>query len=292
MKTRAENIGPGEVVQLKVIFRDNSTNPVNVDSFPTIQLLDQTLTTYLPPTSSGVYNISTGVYAYDFTVPVNGPLGIWHDSWIGSLNGDILEATFNFIVSNVESGFIDGYEHLGDVPQFTLSQEAIHNINILMNILRTRLQSSGWHMIKDNYGNLVRENCDIFSVNEMYAFLCSSLSEFNSTPTFTSITWESEIVVEFRDVIVEGAYIMAVASKALIEKGREFQISDNGLSFTPPLIADLLNTQFSTMLAAYRDKLKQIKYQVKFVMGLGTLRITAVAPQILRLRFLRARQIL
>lgn len=290
MKTRNDIIGTGQQVQLKTLFSDNNGDPVDTTGLPTISIISPDSVVYLPPTTAGVYKISTGLYAYDFTVPVNGPVGVWVDEWAGSVPPDILEGTFNFIVSNTNLGqpHIDGYEQLGDLPSLDLSQTAIHNINILMNILRKRLQSSGWHMIKDANGNLVRENCDIFSVDELFAFLCASLSEFNNYPHFTGFTWEDNIVIEFRDVIVEGAYIMALASKALIEKGREFTISDNGLSFQAPPVADLLNSQMSSLLGPYREKIKYIKANMKpSPLGLGTLRITAVAPQLLRLRHRR-----
>jgi hypothetical protein len=206
----------------------------------------------------------------------------------------VIRASFNFVVTNTNLGApnIDGYVHLGDKPRYTLSQEAIENINHLMELLRIRLQSAGRHQTVDQYGNVIYENCDIFSTEELYAFLCSSLAEFNLTPHFTHFTFEEPQVVDmFPDVIVEGAYIMALASKALIEKGREFNITDNGISFQPPAVADLLNGQMGTLLAPYRDKLKQIKYQFKpSPLGLGTLRITAVAPQYMKLRHRRERQ--
>lgn len=286
---RGQEVGFGEIIQLKVLFRDAFGNPTNLDSTPQIQIAEPTTAIYMDYTTVGVTNISTGVYSYDFTIPINGPAGVWNDNWSGTLSGNVVGGAFVFVVSNIPlAGYVDGYEQLGDVPNIQLGQVAIHNINILMNILKKRLQSSGWHMIKDANGVLVRENCDIFSVDELYAFLCASLSEFNSTPHFTGFTWEDQTIIEFRDVIVEGAYIMALASKALIEKGREFTISDNGLSFQPPVVGDFLNSQMSTLLAPYREKLKYIKANMKpTALGLGTLRITAVAPQLLRLRHRR-----
>lgn len=294
MKTRGDIIGFGETVQLKVQFNDSNALPVDLDAMPEIQLVQPDSVQYKPYDSIAVYQISTGVYAYDFDVPLNGPAGVWVDNWHGLLSGNIVTGSFVFVVYNVDlqhNSINDGYEQLGDIPNIVLSQTAIHNINILMNILRKRLQSSGWHMVKDANGVLVRENCDIFSIEELFAFLCSSLSEFNSTPHYTDFHWEDDVVIMFRDVIVEGAYIMALASKALIEKGREFTITDSGLSFMPPLVADLLNSQFSTLLGPYREKLKQIKYSMKpSALGLGTLRITSVSPQVLRLRHRREMQ--
>lgn len=298
MKTRGVVIGTAESVQLKAQFSDPLGNPGDLNSFPRVQIIQPNSAIYQEYTSIGVYKIDTGLYGFDFAVPINGPVGVWTDVWQGTLGEEnyIIRGSFNFIVSNTNLAApnIDGYFHLGDKPRINLSQEAIQNINHLMELLRLRLQSSGRHQTKDSYGNIVYENCDIFSVDELYAFLCSSLAEFNLTPHFTFFKWEEPVVVDmFADIIVEGAYIMALASKALIEKGREFNVTDNGISFQPPAVADLLNSQMGTLLGPYRDRLKSIKYQMKpNPLGLGTLRITAVAPQMLRLRHRRARQMI
>ncbi len=295
MKTRGTLVGTGDTIQLKAQFQDALGNLTDLNSFPRVQIIQPNSAIYQEYSSLGVYRISTGIYGYDFKVPINGPVGVWTDLWQGLLGTEnyLIRGSFNFIVSNTNLGApnIDGYVHLGDEPVYNLSQEAIININHLMKLLKLRLQSAGRHQIKDEYGNILYENCDIFSTEELYAFLCSSLAEFNLTPHFTQFVWEESIIVDcFADIIVEGAYIMALASKALIEKGREFNITDGGISFQPPAVADLLNGQMGTLLSLYRDKLKGIKYQWKpQPLGLGTLRITAVAPQYMRLRHRRAK---
>ena len=289
---RGQPVGYGQSIQLKVLFKDSTGTATDLTTFPQIQITDPTATIYMDYTSTSVYHVSTGTYAYDFTVPLDGPVGVWSDNWSGIMGIDTVGGSFNFVVSNIPlAGYIDGYEQLGDEPALVLSQTAIQNLNVLMHILRRRLQSSGWHMIKDANGVLVRESCDIFSIDELFTFLCSSLSEFNSTPHYTGFTWEDQTVLDFRDVIVEGAYIIALASKALIEKGREFTISDNGLSFQPPMVADLLNSQFSSMLSVHVEKLKQVKYSMKASpLGLGCLTIQGISPAVSRLRHRRENQ--
>ena len=42
---------------------------------------------------------------------------------------------------------------------------------------------------------------------------------------------------QFGEILVEGATLYALASQALIERGREFQITDNGLNFNPPTVS-------------------------------------------------------
>jgi hypothetical protein len=216
MKTRGTLVGTGDTIQLKAQFQDALGNLTDLNSFPRVQIIQPNSAIYQEYSSLGVYRISTGIYGYDFKVPINGPVGVWTDLWQGLLGTEnyLIRGSFNFIVSNTNLGApnIDGYVHLGDEPVYNLSQEAIININHLMKLLKLRLQSAGRHQIKDEYGNILYENCDIFSTEELYAFLCSSLAEFNLTPHFTQFVWEESIIVDcFADIIVEGAYIMAMA---------------------------------------------------------------------------------
>ncbi len=294
VKTRGTQVMTGEVIQLKAQFGNAAGIPMDLAGFPRIQIIQPNEAIYRDYTSVGVYKISTGLYGLNFEVPINARPGVYSDNWLGmDAYGGTVRGSFNFVVSNTNLAApnIDGYLHLGDLPTRDLSQNALININKLMQCLRVRLRSSGMRPTIGPNGNTVYEACDIFTIDDLFGFLCCSLSEFNNTPHYTEFAWEDLIVVEFRDVIVEGAYIMALASQALIEKGREFVISDNGISFQPPAVADMLSGQMSTLLGPYRDKLRNIKYSMKpSPKGLGTLRITAVAPQFLRLRHRRAGQ--
>jgi hypothetical protein len=119
------------------------------------------------------------------------------------------------------------------------------------------------------------------------------LSAFNEIPTFTFFTFEdTEILSRFHEVIAQHAVIYALASKQMIEKGRELNITDNGLGFTPPGVSDVLGSQYGTELTNWFEKVKLIKANMKSApLGLGTLRTTSASPQVMRLRHLRARQI-
>ena len=98
----------------------------------------------------------------------------------------------------------------------------------------------------------------------LVTFVVNALSEFNQIPYFTFFTWEdTQIINEFHAILVDGAVLMALASQALIERGREYSINDNGVSFTPPSVAEMLNTQWNTMLTQYFEKLKLIKNSMR-----------------------------
>jgi len=150
------------------------------------------------------------------------------------------------------------------------------------------------------YGDPLTEECNVFEDDELITFLRASLSEFNSIPHFTTFTFADIDFCECSDgrfghTIVTGATLLALGAQMLIEKGREFVITDNGVSFQPPVVSDIINSQFGTLLSAYREDLKFIKNQFKPApQGMGTIYglYNMVNPRLRALRHFRARQII
>lgn len=294
IKSRGETLDVTDQVNLTVQFKDSNGDPIDTDSYPKISITQPSGALLLAPTSVGVSRISTGLYSYIFTVPYNGPYGVFNDTWVGYVNGFRVETTFSLVVVKTDVPQInsDGYAHLGDIFPLNYSQTAINNINKLLRILKARLNSSGKVQAKDQYGNLVWVDCDIFSNDMLVTFLAAGLMEFNQIPYFTFFTFEDDdFINQFGEVLIEYATLYSLASKMLIERGREFQINDNGVTFTAPTVSELMNTQYSTLLASYDNKIKYIKNSLRpapkslGVWGMGA------SPQFTRLRHLRARKL-
>ena len=297
IKARGELIDVTDQVNLTVQFRDTMGNPVDTDSFPTISIIQPSGLVALAPTSAGVAKVGTGKYSFIYTVPINGPYGVYNDIWVGYINGFRVETNFEFVVLHTQVPAIntDGYVHLGDDPGFNYSQEATKNINKLVKSLRARLNSAGKAKSTDVYGNVIFVDCDIFSVDMLVTFIATALWDFNQVPYFTFFQFDDDNFVEqFGEILVEGATLYALASKALIERGREFQITDNGLNFNPPTVSELMNTQYSTLLSHYWEKLKYIKNSLRPApRGLGVFSMnSAINPAFARLRHLRARRLI
>ncbi|CAM6003633.1 unnamed protein product [Sphagnum balticum] len=297
VKARGQLLDVTNQVNLTVQYKDPFGNPTNTDTFPTISITQPSGLVAIAPTSAGVANPSTGLYSFIFTIPINGPYGVWVDEWVGYMNGFRLDSSFQFVVSHTDLPAIntDGYVHLGDDPGFNYSQFAIKNINKLIKSLRNRLNSSGKAKSSDSYGNVIYVDCDIFSVDMLTTFVATALWDFNQVPYFTFFDFEdSDFVEQFGEVLVEGATLYALASKALIERGREFQITDNGLNFNPPTVSELMQTQYSTLLSHYWEKLKYIKNSLRpHPRGLGVFSMNSgINPAFSRLRHLRARRLI
>jgi len=296
IKARGELITPTDQANLIVQFKDSTGVPIDTDSFPKISIIQPSGLVFLSPTSSGVARVGVGKYSYVFTCPINGPLGVWNDIWIGYVNGFRVEVEFQFIISTTDMPSInnDGYVHLGDDPGFDYSQAALVNINKLIKSLKARLNSSGKARSTDSYGNIIYVDCDIFSVEMLTTMIATALWDFNQVPYFTFFQFDDDNFVEqFGEILVEGATLYALSSKALIERGREFQLTDNGLNFNLPTVSEIMMTQYSALLSHYWEKLRYIKNSLRPApTGLGVFSMnSAINPAFSRLRHLRARRL-
>ena len=290
---RGEIAKPTETIRLTAKFYKNGAL-TDLDSFPQIAIMQPNGNVFFGASSLGVYRLAVGTYGFDFEIPFTTSLGTWMDRWSGQMNGQTIinEYSFTVFTTQVPAVNTDGYVALGDEPAYNFSQEAIQNINIIMKGVRTRLSSSGLAKTTDAFGNVTYQNCDIFSVDQLTVFIVGALSAFNQIPTFTAFTFESsEIIKIFWEVLVQHAVIYALGSKALLERGREFNITDNGVSFVPPSMSELLNTQFSAELGNWTEKVKLIKQNMKpAALGLS-LGSAMGSPRLRILRTMRQRQI-
>lgn len=296
-RARGEFVGQTDTVQLHVLFRGTDGLPADLDSFPQITIIQPSGNVALGPTSAGVYRLTTGAYGYDLAIGFNDSLGVWTDFWRGTLDGYVVTGTLNFVVSNTQMPGIntDGYIKLGDDPGFDYSQAAIMNINKLLKALKVRLSSSGKAKVKDAYGNEVFVDCDIFSVDTLVTALGDSLGWFNEIQHLTQFTFDdASFVDQFFHILVQGATIICLASKALIERGREFVVTDNGINFNVPTVSELLSTEWSAELTNHTERLKYIKAGLKpSPLGMGLIGITSARnPIVSQLKHRRARQII
>ena len=286
----------GHTVDLYVRFLNPLGESVNADDIPKVEIRDSGETVRQSLTNIGISLADDpGLYRFSYEVPLTAPDGYWLDRWVAVIGNETVEHEFEFQVlsaGSMEEALAPEHEP-GDDFDFNFTKEEVCNINKLLKILKKRLKSDGLVKVRDGAG-YVTESCPIFSDNELICFLINSLSEFNQTPHFTKFTFsDDQFCMQFADILIQGAVILALAAQALIEKGREFVITDNGVSYQPPAVSEILNSQYTTQMTAYREKLKFIKVNMKpGPMGLGTFRVTSVNPNFLRLRHLRARQIL
>lgn len=294
----------GTTVALKIQYYDSDGNPSDADSTPKIQIKNSLGDIKLASTSTGVTRLSAGLYVYYYEVGDSVSEGLWEDSWSASVGGVKLTNHFSFLVLDLgDLSEVTGSVKLGDAVDFDFSQEELKGLNILLKYLKCRLRSEGKKpkrdqfgaFILDAYGSHIYEECNVFSDEILACFLCQSLSEFNMVPFFTSFSFADNVIHKtFSQAIVEGAYVVALASQSLLEKGRDFTISDGGISYQPPQLGDFLSSHYGNWLSNYRERLKFIKNNIRpGPVGYGTFtNLGSAAPAVTRLRHLRARRIL
>lgn len=292
----------GQDVILSIQYYGIDGLPTDADSTPEITIKDLNGNTIVGPTSTGITRVELGLYQYLYSVPKLSDKGNWTDNWSAQVGGISVQNVFQFLVVD-ESSAISGSIRLGDDVNFDFTDAEILGINVLLKFLKARLRNSGKKpkrdefgaIMYDSYGEVITEECDVFSDDILICFLCQALSEFNMIPFFTSFTFADEVIYKlFAAALVEGAYVFAISSQALIEKGRDFTISDGGLSYQPPALGEFLQTHFGTWLTSYRERLKFIKNSIRpGPRSFGTYsNLTSGSPALNRLRHVRSRRII
>lgn len=289
MVTIVADVVAGQTVNLDINVVDAAGNIADADSTPAVQIVDADGVTTRALSSTSVQHLSTGRYRLAYAVPLGAAIGTWVETWQVAVGGSITEEVFGFDV------FGDApMLNIGDDPNTAYTQAEIAGINILMAQLKCRLKNNAKAQTTDAYGQKTFVDCPIFTDAELLCFLNNSLSEFNQTPHWTSFSYDSPIIHERNvHVIVEGAFILALGAQMLVEAGREFTVTDNGITMQPPPLSTTMNNQFGALLTAHTERLKFIKCSMKpGPTGVGTFRVLAVSPAFLRLRHLRQRQII
>lgn len=295
----ADRVGiKGRAISLYVLFRDNVGNPAYTDDTPRVEVSDAAGTIIRQLSKSGVSQDSdtTGLYRFDYTIPLSNTTdGYFTDRWVAKIGNETVQNSFSFLVTDsgsAEQGGAPEYPPSGSY-EFSWTKCEAEAIDYLISILKKRLNSDGVSRTPDGQGGYIETTCNVFSDDQLILFLVNSLSEFNQYPHFTNFNFCDEVITGiFTDIIIQGGVLLGLAAQALIERGREFTLNDNGISYSPPAVSEILNTQYSAQLSDYKEKLRMIKASLKPApKGTGTFRVTAVSPLYARLRHLRARRL-
>lgn len=284
----------GQTIALEIEVRDAMGNNVDTDSIPAVAILNTHNAIVRALSNTDVVRISLGRYRFNYSISSSSTAGIWKDRWEVVISGQTTTEDLSFVVLDHTAAISAAGAQIGDDPNVQYTQEEITGINVLLAILSARLKNNQQIETIDAYGNISYEDCFVFSTEELVWFLNCSLQEFNQTPHFTNFLFSDPVIYErYCHVIVEGACILAWAAQMLVEAGREFTISDNGITLNPPPLSATLNNELSNFLTAHRENLKFIKGSIKpGPIGFGSFRVLSSNPNFLRLRHLRERRII
>ncbi len=136
--------------------------------------------------------------------------------------------------------------------------------------------------------NDVDSSCEIFSDSQLLSYCDLALQSVNSHPTWTFYNLDSA-PRDWINVIILGAYVYALNAQGLVERARNFSISDQGVSYQPPDLPGHFQSLAQAMEAKFEAEKERIKANVRPApVGLGSTRVLSPNPLMLRMRHLRA----
>lgn len=285
----------GHEIDLYTLFTDADGNPIDADNIPQVTIYDSNGNSQITLQSGVSIADRPGLYKFSYLIPLYGPDGYYQDSWTAYIGGVQTTATFQFQVLGqgiISQAVAPVFEPTDDFT-YTFTKYEAHGISILLALLKARVKNNGYTRTPNGLGGYTVVPCNVFTDDELIKFLIDSLSDFNSTPHFTQFCFSHEEIKHiFADIIVQGAELMAISAQAIIEKTKEFTITDNGVTYSPPFLSELLMNQYNAKLPVYQEKKKFIKASIKpKPLGQGTFRITSLSPSYIKLKSLRERQV-
>jgi len=132
--------------------------------------------------------------------------------------------------------------------------------------------------------------CQIFDDAQLFAYIDLALQDVNSHPTKTFYTLET-LPRDWVNVVILGAYVFALNAQSISEKARNFVVSDQGISYTPPDVPGHLTSIATQMEQKYQLEKEKIKANERpLLLGIGSSRVIVPNPNFIKFRHLRERR--
>jgi hypothetical protein len=105
----------------------------------------------------------------------------------------------------------------------------------------------------------------VFSTEDLDCALELSLRAFNMVPEVTYFKWDDiETIDMISDILVTYAAHLLLVKQSLLERGREFQIKDNGVTWMPPSVSELAFLISNELWTAWDEQVRQLKESSSF----------------------------
>lgn len=118
--------------------------------------------------------------------------------------------------------------------------------------LNALLHNNGKQKAVDEKGNVTYVEVPIFAEGELLEYLR------HADQTVKSVL-KVDNTINHGDLIVEYAYYLALISKSLIERGREYAINDNGVYMNPPNVSDHMMNVANVVINNWFRKVELIR---------------------------------
>ena len=135
----------------------------------------------------------------------------------------------------------------------------------LANLVKFRVANNKFVSAFNNDGYVIKKDVSIFGDEDINLALKLSLSAFNCVPPFTYFQEDdTENLEQLADPVVTYAVYILLTRQALIEKGREMSIKDNGVEYIPPHLGDFLRDISEELVNRWTDYVKDLKQCGRF----------------------------
>lgn len=130
----------------------------------------------------------------------------------------------------------------------------------IVKYVKARLYSSGKLKSLDKDGKEVYVDSDVFSDEQYETYI-----EMSTLTLKQMLKLSDNDLVNYQDMIVHGAVVIALGAQALKERGREYSMNDGGIDFVPPNVSEMLYLQWLHESNSYFEKLRMLQnYDEKF----------------------------
>ena len=214
-------------------FKDENFDLIDASGSVTVKIMYQTGAVKVAA-GTGIHD-STGRYYYRIT-----PDGSWAYGYYGAW----------------WSGYIQGVYTTQDVPNIFRVKDPAEAVieGALLDAMRSKLFM---HLDAGGYRNKYLSN------REMLDFLQNGLDWFNAEPPLvTSFTFKN-LPTQYYRIIELGAIIHALIGLEILEAGKHFSYSDNGISITRDRSGKYLSI-YQSLTQSYLEELKRIKQMYAF----------------------------
>ena len=223
----------GQVERVWAEFKDENFNLIDASGSVTVKIMYQNGTVKVAA-GVGVWD-STGRYYYTIT-----PNGSWAYGYYGAW----------------WSGWINGVYTTQDVPNIFKVKDPAESIveGVLLDAMRSKLFMQ---LDAGGYKNKYLSN------REMLDFLQNGLDWFNAEPPLVTSFNFKTLPQPYYRVVELGGIIHALIGLEILEAGKHFSYSDNGISITRDRSGKYLSI-YQSLTSSYLEELKRIKQMYAF----------------------------
>lgn len=141
----------------------------------------------------------------------------------------------------------------------------LKSLTALTELVQFRIAAVSKQQIIEPNGNVKIVEASIFEPEDVQRALNLSLSAFNMSPPVTYLKFtDEENMDQLSDLLVTYAAHLLLTNKALVEKGREYSVKDNGIEYEAPQLGNFLLGTSDNLYRYWYERVRVLKTDPSF----------------------------